>query len=49
MIFLGSYKAGETPIESNASVENIGTAVFKGDKMVGELTGRRNTLSLNTY
>ena len=33
----GSYKAGETPIESNASIENIGIAVFKNDKLVGEL------------
>ena len=35
----GSYKAGQTPIESNAGIENIGIAVFKEDKLVGELNG----------
>lgn len=33
----GSYKADETPLESKNSVENIGTAVFSGDRLVGEL------------
>ena len=33
----GSYKADETPIESKNNVEIIGTAVFKDDKLVGEL------------
>lgn len=35
----GSYKAGQTPIESNAGIENVGLCVFKGDKLVGELNG----------
>lgn len=33
----GAYKANETPIEYNTSVETMGLAVFKGDKLVGEL------------
>lgn len=33
----GSYKADETPIESENNVENLGLAVFNGDKLVGEL------------
>jgi len=32
-----SYKAGETPINSGNSVENSGLAVFKEDKLIGEL------------
>lgn len=35
----GSYKAGETPIESKTVLENMGLAVFYHDKLVGELTG----------
>jgi len=35
----GSYTAGETPIESNVGIENMGLAVFRGDKLVGELNG----------
>ena len=34
-----SYKAGETPISSKSNIENMGLAVFKGGKLVGELTG----------
>ena len=34
-----AYKAGETPIQTNTGIENIGIAVFKGDKLVGELSG----------
>lgn len=30
---------GETPTETSDSVEGFGTAVFNGDKLVGELTG----------
>lgn len=33
----GNYKADQTPIESKNNIENIGTAVFFGDKLVGEL------------
>ncbi len=35
----GSYVAGQTPIESNAGIENIGLCVFKNNKLVGELNG----------
>lgn len=35
----GNYKAGETPIKSETVLENMGLAVFHGDKLVGELTG----------
>lgn len=31
------YKAGQTPINSDNSIENSGLAVFKEDKLVGEL------------
>ena len=33
----GNYKADQTPIQSKNNVESIGTAVFVGDKLVGEL------------
>ena len=33
----GSYKADQTPIETENSIENMGLAVFVGDKLVGEL------------
>lgn len=33
----GNYKADETPIETENSIENMGLAVFNGDKLVGEL------------
>lgn len=35
----GSYKANETPIQSEPHIENIGLAVFKDDILVGELSG----------
>lgn len=35
----GSYKADETPIQNKTNLEVIGLAVFKGDKLVGELAG----------
>lgn len=35
----GDYKADETPIKNTTNLENMGLAVFKGDKLVGELTG----------
>lgn len=35
-----NYTAGQTPIESTkTNIENMGIAVFSGDKMVGELNG----------
>lgn len=34
-----SYKASETPISIQSNIETLGIAVFKGDKLVGELTG----------
>lgn len=34
-----TYMASETPIDSQKNVENLGLAVFKGDKLVGELNG----------
>lgn len=35
----GNYKADQTPIKNSTNLENMGLAVFKGDKLVGELTG----------
>lgn len=35
----GSYKADETPIDTETGVENMGIAVFKNDILVGELNG----------
>ena len=35
----GSYKADEAPIISPNGIENMGLAVFSGDKLVGELNG----------
>lgn len=37
-----SYKANETPIDDINNVETFGTAVFRDDKLVGELTGFEN-------
>lgn len=34
-----SYVASETPIDPQKNIENLGLAVFKGDKLVGELNG----------
>jgi spore germination protein KC len=35
----GHYVAGELPREGDNKIDIFGTAVFKGEKMVGELTG----------
>lgn len=35
----GSYKADESSLKSQANIENMGIAVFKGSKLVGELNG----------
>ncbi|MCL2384056.1 MAG: Ger(x)C family spore germination C-terminal domain-containing protein, partial [Oscillospiraceae bacterium] len=32
-----SYKPGETPISNQGGLETIGLAVFRGDRLVGEL------------
>ncbi len=42
----GSYKADETPIKSETGLENMGIAVFKSDKLVGELTGMESLCHL---
>lgn len=34
-----SYKAGQTPIQDKTNLEYIGLAVFRDDKLVGELDG----------
>ena len=34
-----SYTAGSTPVDSKPNIENMGLAVFKGDRLVGEMTG----------
>ena len=34
-----SYKADETPLETQNNIENMGLAVFSGDSLVGELNG----------
>ena len=35
----GNYKAGNTPVDSQNELENMGLAVFYEDNLVGELTG----------
>lgn len=42
----GQYYAGEMPKKGGGKVELCGTAVFDGDKMVGELTGDETRLLL---
>jgi len=42
----GQYYAGEMPRKGGGKVELYGTAVFDGDKMVGELTGDETRLLL---
>lgn len=42
----GSYKADETPIKTETGIENMGIAVFNGDKLVGELTGMESLCHL---
>lgn len=34
-----NYKANQTPISGTSNVENMGIAIFSGDKLVGELNG----------
>ena len=41
-----AYKADETPIQSKTGIENMGIAVFKGDKLVGELSGMESLCHL---
>jgi len=39
-ILEGDYTAGEMPVVYENMIRQMGSAVFRGDKMVGELTGR---------
>ena len=41
-----SYIAGETPISYKNNIENMGLAVFHGDKIVGELNGLESIFHL---
>ena len=41
-----SYVAGQTPISSKDNIENMGLAVFNGDKLVGELNGLESIFHL---
>jgi len=41
-----SYKADETPIQTDTGVEIMGIAVFNGDKLVGELSGMESLCHL---
>ena len=43
-----SYIAGETPFTTNNHIENMGIAVFKDNKFVGELNGLESTCHLIT-
>jgi len=45
-IALGKYIAGEVPISGGNEAQAIGTAVFRGDKMVGYLNGQETRYSL---
>ena len=45
----GSYKANESPIDDVSNVETFGTAVFRDDKLVGELTGLETICFLLIY
>lgn len=42
----GAYYAGELPRVGGSKVEHLGSAMFNGDKMVGELTGDETRLLL---
>ena len=42
----GSYKADETPIQTETGIENMGIAVFNNDKLVGELNGMESLCHL---
>lgn len=39
-----AYLAGQLPRKGGGDVEQIGTAVFKGDRLVGELTGEETVI-----
>ncbi len=41
-----TYKANQTPISGTSNIENMGTAVFSDDKLVGELNGIENMCHL---
>lgn len=42
----GEYYAGQLPRRGGSEIELLGSAVFDGDKMVGELDGEENRLML---
>ena len=42
-----SYKAGETPIQTKTGVENMGIAVFNGDRIVRRIIWHGKLMSLN--
>lgn len=44
--FEGDFFAGDIPALGGARAENVGLAVFEGDKMVGELDGTNTTMYL---
>ena len=45
-IALGKYLAGEVPISGGNKSQIIGTAVFRGDKMVGTLNGQETRYTM---
>ncbi len=42
-------KANETLITGKATIENMGLAVFRDDKLVGELSRHTNNMPFNNY
>lgn len=42
-------KANETLITGKPTIENMGLAVFRDDKLVGELSRHSNNMSFNNY
>jgi len=46
--FMGDFKAGDLPRDSDAKTEIMGSAVFYGAKMVGELDGAQTAYYLMT-
>lgn len=42
-----AYKADETPIQTKTGIENMGIAVFKGDKLVRRIIRNGKFMSLN--
>ncbi len=46
IVMEGDYKAGEIPVVFDTKINSMGMAVFKADRMVGELNGRETLLYL---